>query len=208
MKYVPSIAFDEMSGSAKGVTAAKSRGRKYIRNRGYGGSTRTSSQSSVKAVFKQLSQAWQGLTNEQFLSWNASANSAQGKSVLGTKSKISGANLFMRLNFWVLKCGGTMLTVPPTLSGVDAPSSCTIALTDAAFKFTLDEVPASTTNSSSSSRLPHRRATASPVPTARRSRSVTQGPSQPRTTTSSPITRRYTEPSAQERRKCSSSTST
>ncbi len=146
MKYVPSIAFDEMSGSAKGVTAAKSRGRKYIRNRGYGGSTRTSSQSSVKAVFKQLSQAWQGLTNEQILSWNASANSAQGKSVLGTKSKISGANLFMRLNFWVLKCGGTMLTVPPTLSGVDAPSSCTIALTDAAFKFTLDEVPASTTN--------------------------------------------------------------
>ncbi len=55
MKYVPSIAFDEMSGSAKGVTAAKSRGRKYIRNRGYCGSTRTSSQSSVKAVFKQLS---------------------------------------------------------------------------------------------------------------------------------------------------------
>ena len=38
MKYNPSIAFDEMSGSAKGVTAAKTRGRKYIRNRGYGGS--------------------------------------------------------------------------------------------------------------------------------------------------------------------------
>ncbi|MBR0255662.1 MAG: hypothetical protein IJQ69_07080 [Bacteroidales bacterium] len=40
MKYNPSIAFDEMSGSAKGVTAAKTRGRKYIRNRGYGGATR------------------------------------------------------------------------------------------------------------------------------------------------------------------------
>ena len=37
MKYIPSIAFEEMSGSAKGVTAAKMRGRKYIRNRGYGG---------------------------------------------------------------------------------------------------------------------------------------------------------------------------
>lgn len=36
MKYLPSIAFEEMSGSAKGVTAAKTRGRKYIRNRGYG----------------------------------------------------------------------------------------------------------------------------------------------------------------------------
>ncbi len=30
MKYIPSIAFEEMSGSAKGVTAAKVRGRKYI----------------------------------------------------------------------------------------------------------------------------------------------------------------------------------
>ena len=36
MKYIPSIAFEEMSGSAKGVTAANVRGRKYIRNRGYG----------------------------------------------------------------------------------------------------------------------------------------------------------------------------
>lgn len=71
MKYNPSIAFDEMSGSSKGVTAAKTRGRKYILNRGYGGSTRTSYQSSVKAVFKQLSQAWQGLTNAQILAWNA-----------------------------------------------------------------------------------------------------------------------------------------
>lgn len=44
-----------MPGSAKGVTAAKTRCRKYIRNRGYGGSTRTAFQSSVKAVFKQIS---------------------------------------------------------------------------------------------------------------------------------------------------------
>ena len=42
MKYIPSIAFEEMSGSAKGVTAAKTRGRKYIRNRGYGRDDRSS----------------------------------------------------------------------------------------------------------------------------------------------------------------------
>ena len=35
MKYIPSIAFEEMSGSAKGVTAAKVKNRKYIRNRVY-----------------------------------------------------------------------------------------------------------------------------------------------------------------------------
>lgn len=55
MKYIPSIAFEEMSGSAKGVTAAKVRGRKYIRNRGYGGGVRTSAQAAVKSIFKQLS---------------------------------------------------------------------------------------------------------------------------------------------------------
>ena len=120
MKYNPSIAFDEMSGSAKGVTAAKTRGRKYIRNRGYGGSTRTAFQSSVKAVFKQL--------------------------VLGTKSKISGANLFMRLNYWVVYCGGQIMTAVPTLAGVEAPAGATIVLTPSAMTFTLDSIPADVTN--------------------------------------------------------------
>ena len=53
MKYAPSIAFEEMSGSAKGVTAAKAKGRKYLRNRGYGKKTTTASQSTVKGIFKQ-----------------------------------------------------------------------------------------------------------------------------------------------------------
>ena len=88
MKYVPSIAFDEMSGSAKGVAAAKSRGRKYIRNRGW-----TSAQAAVKSVFKQLTQSWKDLTNAQILAWNALAQTQAGKSVLGTASKITGANL-------------------------------------------------------------------------------------------------------------------
>ena len=142
MKYVPSIAFDEMSGSAKGVTAAKSRGRKYIRNRGYGGSVRTSAQASVKAIFKQLSQAWKNLTNAQILAWNALAQSQAGKSVLGTASKISGANLFTRLNYWVVYCGGEIMANPPTLQGVEAPSEAVITLTPEKFTFELEYEPA------------------------------------------------------------------
>ena len=53
------------------VTLRKTRVHKYIRNRGYGGSVRTSDQASVKTVFKKLSQAWQSLTNAQILAWNA-----------------------------------------------------------------------------------------------------------------------------------------
>ena len=44
---------NEMSGSAKGVTAAKAKGRKYLRNRGYGKKTTTASQSTVKGIFSQ-----------------------------------------------------------------------------------------------------------------------------------------------------------
>ncbi len=146
MKYVPSIAFDEMSGSAKGVTAAKSRGRKYIRNRGYGGAVRTSDQASVKSIFKQLSQSWHNLTNAQILAWNAAANTAQGKSVLGSKAKISGANLYMRLNYWVVYCGGTALANPPALTGVDAPASASCEITSSAMTFTLSAIPSSVTN--------------------------------------------------------------
>ena len=87
MKYLPSIAFEEMSGSAKGVTAAKTRGRKYIRNRGYGGSVRTSDQASVKAIFKRLSQAWQSLTNAQILAWNSAALSAEAARFLVPKQR-------------------------------------------------------------------------------------------------------------------------
>ena len=146
MKYLPSIAFEEMSGSAKGVTAAKTRGRKYIRNRGYGGSVRTSDQASVKAVFKRLSQAWQSLTNAQILAWNAAAGTAEARSVLGTKTKITGSNLFMRLNYWVVYCGGSVMSNPPALTGVEAPADATITLSATAFTFKLNAVPSSTTN--------------------------------------------------------------
>ena len=141
MKYVPSIAFDEMSGSAKGVTAAKVRGRKYIRNRGYGGSVRTSAQAAVKSIFKQLSQSWKNLTNAQILAWNALAQTQAGKSVLGTSAKISGANLYSRLNYWIVFCGGPTLSTPPNLVGVEAPAEADIDFSADAFNFQLTDMP-------------------------------------------------------------------
>ena len=141
MKYVPSIAFDEMSGSAKGVTAAKVRGRKYIRNRGYGGAARTSAQAAVKSIFKQLSQSWRNLTNAQILAWNALAQTQAGKSVLGTSSKISGANHYSRLNYWIVACGGQAIANPPALQGVEAPTEAVITLTPTKFTFELEGEP-------------------------------------------------------------------
>jgi len=139
MKYIPSIAFEEMSGSAKGVTAAKMKNRKYIRNRGYGGSVRTQDQAKVKGIFKRLTTMWKTLTNENILAWNKLALSQQGRSVLGTGAKISGANLFTRLNYWIVACGGQPVVIPPTLLGVENPSSATIVCQGDTFTFKLDQ---------------------------------------------------------------------
>ena len=139
MKYIPSIAFEEMSGSAKGVTAAKMKSRKYIRNRGYGGAVRTSDQAKVKSVFKMLTTKWKTLTNEQILAWNKLALSQEGRSVLGTKAKLSGSNLFTRLNYWIVTLGGQVLVTPPEINSVEAPSSATIVCQGDTFTFKLDQ---------------------------------------------------------------------
>ena len=99
----------------------------------------------MKAVFKQLSQAWKGLTNAQILAWNAAANTAEGCSVLGTKSKVSGCNLFMRLNYWVVYCGSIM-TVVPTLSDIEVPTDATVVLSSSAMTFQLADIPSDVTN--------------------------------------------------------------
>ena len=52
----------------------------------------------------------------------------------------------MRLNYWVVYCGGTAMTTPPTLTGVDAPASATVAISASAMTFTLSAIPSSVSN--------------------------------------------------------------
>jgi len=146
MKYTPSIAFDEFAGSAKGVTAAKSRGRKYIRNKGYGNSSNTTSQGDIKAIFSQLAKSFKSLTQAQIAAWNSLAQTQEGKSILGSKAKISGLNLYLRLNHWVVAAGGTALVTTPVLAGVPAPADATLSLTASAFTLTLASIPDDVTN--------------------------------------------------------------
>ena len=54
-------------------------------------------------------------------------------------AKISGANQFTRLNYWIVTCGGQPVLVPPTLLGVENPSSATIVCQGDTFTFKLDQ---------------------------------------------------------------------
>ena len=60
-------------------------------------------------------------------------------SVLGSKAKISGANLFTSLNYWIVACGGQPSVTPPELVGVENPSSATIVCQGETFTFKLDQ---------------------------------------------------------------------
>ena len=106
----------------------------------------TFGQAAVKSIFKQLSQRWKNLTNAQILAWNALAQTQAGKSVLGTSAKISGANLYSRLNYWIVACGGDAHANPPALQGVEDPTEAVVTLTPTKFTFELESEPEDVAN--------------------------------------------------------------
>ena len=141
MRYKPSIAFDRMSGSAKGVTASQNKGAIFLRTKGTGSKKRTADQAAVKSVFKQLQQSWKNLSTAEIQAWNNAAKSQSGRRVLGQKAQLTGANLYLRLNFWVLRCGGQVLTSPPLLTGIEQPAVAQAAISNGSFMFRLNSVP-------------------------------------------------------------------
>ncbi len=107
-----------------------------------GNLSNTTFQSDTKAIFSQLTKSFKALTSEQIISWNASwLRHRKAVPPLGSKSKISGLNLYLRLNYWVVACGGTAQDTPPSLLGVDAPAEATLSLTASAFTLTLTAFP-------------------------------------------------------------------
>ena len=51
------------------------------------------------------------------------------------------ANLYSRLNYWIVFCGGEALSNPPALQGVEAPTEAVVTLTPTKFTFELEGEP-------------------------------------------------------------------
>ena len=141
MRYKPSIAFDRMSGSAKGVTASQNKGAIFIRTRGTGSKKRTADQATIKSIFRMLQQNWKHLTQAEIVAWNNAAKSQSGRRVLGQKAQLTGANLYLRLNFWVVRRGGQPIGLPPVLTGIEQPAVAEAAISNGSFMFRLNSVP-------------------------------------------------------------------
>lgn len=142
MKYRPSIAFNEFSGTARNVTASRNSAGPYIHAKSRGGhSAPTQSQQEVKALFASLQKSWKDLTRQQMTQWENAALTQEGRRILGQSAQITGINLYLRLNFWVVKCGGTALLQPPMLSGVESPADATAIVSQNRIALQLQQAP-------------------------------------------------------------------
>ena len=98
MIALPSIAFGGFSGSAKGVTARYQDGRSILSLKSYPSGEATVLQLARRTSLKKITKTWPLLTDQQRLDWERLAEHASGVSVFGQKAKLSGINLFVRLN--------------------------------------------------------------------------------------------------------------
>ena len=121
MIALPSIAFGGFSGSAKGVTARYQDGRSILSLKCYPTGEATILQLARRTSLKKITKTWPTLTDQQRLDWERLAEHANGQSVFGQKAKLSGINLYVRLNANRQMAGEELLDNAP-LSNVAVPN--------------------------------------------------------------------------------------
>lgn len=114
MIALPSIAFGGFSGSAKGVTARQVGGRSILSVKGHPTGPATNAQVVRRASLSKITKSYKLLSESQMQEWDRLAEHASGKSVLGQKAKISGVNLFVRLNANRRMAGESLIMDAPT----------------------------------------------------------------------------------------------
>ena len=114
----PSIAFNEFSGSAKGVTARFTKGRTVLSVRSYPTGPSTAAQLVSRNSLNQISRAYKQLSDSQQLAWGILAERLMSQSVLGSRIKLTPHNAFVRLNCNRALAGEGILTDPPVMKSI------------------------------------------------------------------------------------------
>jgi hypothetical protein len=105
----------------------------FIRNWAKPRNRRTSSQTFVRGILAGISSSFQALTASQVDAWNQAGQSdasfALRKNVFGDTRKLSGSQLYQRINNILLQIGATVIADPPLVASTDAVTSmaCTFA---------------------------------------------------------------------------------
>lgn len=98
MKALPSIAFNDFSGTAKDVTARQFRGRTVLTVRPFPSKVVSSSQKMNRNAMDKISRAFKTLSDAQIAGWAALGERLRSESVLGSTIGLTAHNAFVRLN--------------------------------------------------------------------------------------------------------------
>ena len=98
MKALPSIAFNDFSGTAKDVTARHFRGRTVLTVRPFPSKVVSSSQKTNRNAMDKISRAFKTLSDAQIAGWSALGERLHSESVLGGTIGLTAHNAFVRLN--------------------------------------------------------------------------------------------------------------
>lgn len=112
----------DMRGKISGNVYSKNKGGAYSRVRVKPSNPQSTAQSSVRAVFTALSQAWRGLTEIQRLSWNQAVGNFARKNRLGDTHNLSGNSLYVSLNKNLADVGIAAIDVAPAPADVETVS--------------------------------------------------------------------------------------
>jgi hypothetical protein len=74
---------------------------------------RTSDQVRVRSALGRISALWNTLTNEQRRLWNDRASDVRSRTRLGKNGRLSGQQLFVKINCILASVGKPMVTTPP-----------------------------------------------------------------------------------------------
>ena len=113
MIALPSIAFGAFSGSAKDVTARQVGCRSILSVRCWPTGQATNKQTECRSKFAAVTRSYRLLTDTEMAGWSVIAEHATGQSVLGQKARLSGFNMYVRLNVRQTNAGYAMFCSAP-----------------------------------------------------------------------------------------------
>jgi len=114
MKLLPSIAFNDFSGSAGNVTARKVGDKTYLSSRTKHSRVKTTSQAITRCQFTNTVRGFSRITEVQRQGWISLANSLGTYFTSNGYTTISGPNLFVSINTYRKMCGKPLLADAPS----------------------------------------------------------------------------------------------
>lgn len=105
MKVIPSIGFNDFSGSAGNVTARKMGNKTYLSTKTKHSKKKTSYQATTRCRFSDTVRGYSKITEEQRQGWISLANNLDTYHTSTGKSSITGHNLFVAINSYRKICG-------------------------------------------------------------------------------------------------------